>query len=100
MKLKDLEDQGLIEERNDRPKLESEPPQYKTVHQPRPCVDCNILCVDRRIMHRHYNTVMNKKRRPHWKTFCSSCKLYLNPETGKFDITRIECEAALLRIFS
>lgn len=100
MKLQDLHKQGKIEEQQDPKRLESEPPRYKTVHQPKPCADCNIICIDRRIMHRHYNTVQNKKRQAHWKTYCSSCKLYLNPETGKFDSTRTDLEVILLRVFS
>jgi hypothetical protein len=99
MKLKQLIELGVIEPETQK-QYEAAPATYKVIHTPKACEDCDMLCTNRTIKHRFYQTIQNRLHQGHWKTYCSVCNLYLNPETGKFDSTRTECEAALLRIFS
>lgn len=47
----------------------------------RDCEDCGKKSIERKISSRLCTTP-----RPHWRTICSNCKQWRNPETGKFDI--------------
>ena len=48
---------------------------------PLPCDGCDKMVTDRRTEFKQYAFPER-----HWREYCSSCKHFRNPETGKFDV--------------
>lgn len=61
---------------------QGEKPKFKP--QQEVCEDCNLVVENRRVD--LWISPEGKKHFAHWKYKCSTCKLYKNPNTGKFDL--------------
>jgi len=92
--LKELIEKGIIEEIPFKTQTE-ELPEYKVIHHPKPCEDCGKQVIDRRKKIVFYRTIFNIKDCPHWEESCLSCKLFKNPKTLKFEVTRNELQSIL-----
>lgn len=53
---------------------------------PSPCEDCNKDCEKLRVV----NSRRNTNPAPYWRSQCSVCKMYLNPETGVYDLNQAQ----------
>ena len=87
MDLEELLKQGLITPKQDRFQLSNEPNSYEIVPVPKKCDDCDLVVKNRIVATSLNHSLTNGKSCPHWKTYCRSCKMFLNPITGKFDIS-------------
>jgi hypothetical protein len=50
--------------------------------QKRNCDDCECVVTDRRVERKLHHT-----NKPHWREYCTACKLYKDPRTGRFELT-------------
>jgi len=47
----------------------------------RNCEDCGCVVTDRKVYRK-----LNTTNRPHWRDYCTACKLYKDPRTGEFSL--------------
>jgi hypothetical protein len=77
----ELEDRLIWKKPNSHDPETGQFPYVESIkHYPQPCEDCDATVVDRKLWHRYTQNPI-----PHCKTQCLACKLYKNPETGKYD---------------
>lgn len=89
MDLKDLIKEGIIEQDLESPQAKQYTAEtlYKLVDRPLPCEDCGLL-VD--VTTRKVRWSKNQHPFMHWKKGCNKCKLYLNPDSGKYEFTQFQ----------
>lgn len=75
----------LVAWREQQPNLSVPPEIVKVKHQPTNCDDCGRLCPEGRRVERK----LHQTAQPHWREYCTTCELYKDPHTGKFDLPKL-----------
>jgi len=64
------------------------PVPKRITHEPKPCDDCGMTVIDRRI---EYRQRINPEL--HWAQKCENCNLLKHPETGVFEVKSSQYQA-------